>query len=271
MSNSDAAFSGAIAQFYDRYFGHALFGPYGEDIARRAASLSSGTLLEIAAGTGIATAVLARSLPVEVAIVATDLNQPMLDHAATKPGMDRVTWQQANAMALPFADASFDMVVCQFGVMFYPDRRLAHAEAHRVLKPGGRYVFNVWDQLARNAIFAVVHEAVADLYPAKPPGFIARTPCGYYQEASIREDLRHGGFTDCDIEVVEATWSASSHRDPAIALCQGSPLRAEIEAADPDGTHRATEAAAEAIAAHLDGRSPNFLTRALLVEAVKPA
>ena len=235
------------------------------------ADLSSGALLEVAAGTGIVTTILAQALPPEVAVTATDLNQPMLDFAATKPGLDRITWRQADAVALPFPDASFDAVVCQFGVMFFLDRQHAHAEAHRVLKPGGRYIFNVWDKLADNPVFEIVHRAVANLYPARPPGFIARTPCGYNDETVIRSDLQQGGFESCTITTVATTWSPSSARDPAIAFCQGSPLRAEIEAADPDGPVRATETAAAAIAAYLGGRSPDFKTRAVVVEATKQA
>jgi SAM-dependent methyltransferase len=271
LANTDTTFSGAIAQYYDRHFGIPLFGPYGEDIARRLAGVSSGALLEIAAGTGIVTAVLAQALPLKVAVTATDLNQPMLDFAATKPGLDRITWRQADAVALPFPDASFDVVVCQFGVMFFSDRPRAHAEAHRVLKPGGRYIFNVWDKLADNPVFEIVHRAVANLYPARPPGFIARTPCGYNDEAIIRRDLQQGGFESCTLTAVATTWSPSSLRDPALAFCQGSPLRAEIEAVDPDGPIRATEAAAAAITAFLSGGSPDFQTRALVVEATKQA
>ena len=267
MAATDAVFSAAIAQFYDRHFGPPLFGPYAEDIAPRLAGLSSGALLEVAAGTGIVTAVLAQSLPAAVVITATDLNQPMLDFAATKPGLDRVIWQQADAMNLPFPDASFDAVVCQFGVMFFPDRSRGHAEARRVLKPGGRYIFNVWDKLASNPIMETVHRTVADLYPERPPGFIGRTPCGYHDPDSIRRDLKAGGFNGCTIETVAAAWSPASPRDPAIAFCQGSPLRAEIEAVDPDGPARATEAAAAAIVVYLSGRSPVFPTQALVVEA----
>jgi len=270
LANSDTNFSGAIAEFYDRYFGPPLFGPYGEDIAGRLSGLSSGALLEVAAGTGIVTAILARALSPAVAITATDLNQPMLDFAAKKPGLDRVTWRQADAMALPFPDASFDAVVCQFGVMFFPDRARAHVEACRVLKPGGRYFFNVWDTLAQNPVFETVHQAVAGLYPAAPPSFIARMPCGYTDPALIRRDLAAGGFEVCTIAPVAATWSTSSPRDAAIAFCQGSPLRGEIEAADPDGLDRATEAAAAAVATQLGGSSPEFQTRALLVEATRP-
>lgn len=271
MANTDTTFSGAIARFYDRHFGTPLFGPYGEDIAGRLVGLSSATLLEVAAGTGIVTTILARALPPSVAIIATDLNQPMLDFAATKPDLDRITWRQADGTALPFRDASFDVVVCQFGAMFFSDRPRAYAETHRVLKPGGRYIFNVWDKLAHNPVFEIIHRAVANLYPAQPPGFIARTPCGYNDETIIRNDLHQGGFESCSITKVATIWVPSSSRDPAIAYCQGTPLRAEIEAADPDGPFHATETAAEAIAAYLCGRSPEFETRALVIEATKQA
>ena len=141
MVNTDTAFSGAIAQFYDRHFGPPLFGPYAEDIAARLASLSSGALLEVAAGTGIVTSVLAQSLPAAVAIAATDLNQPMLDFAATKAGLDRVIWQQADAMDLPFPDASFDTAVVTFALCSVPDEQAALSEITRVLAPGGRLLF----------------------------------------------------------------------------------------------------------------------------------
>jgi ubiquinone/menaquinone biosynthesis C-methylase UbiE len=169
MAKTDTAFSGAIARFYDQYFGYPLFGPHAEKVARRVAGLSSGSVLEVAAGTGIATATLAQSLPADVELIATDLNQPMLDFAATKPELSRVTWRQADATALPFPDDSFDAVICQFAVMFYPNRRKGHAEAYRVLKPGGRYVFNVWDRISRTTIFEIVHETIAGLYPAHLP------------------------------------------------------------------------------------------------------
>jgi SAM-dependent methyltransferase len=266
MANADAVFSGAIAQIYERHFGPPLFGPYAVDIAKRLDGFSAGTLLEIAAGTGIVTATLAQNLPVTVRITASDLNQPMLDLAATKPGLERVTWRQADAMSLPFDDAAFDVVVCQFGVMFFPDRSRAHAEVRRVLKPDGRFIFNVWDSLPNNPVFETVQRTVADLYPEKPPGFISRTPCGYHDPDTIRRDLRTAGFQDCRIELVTKTWNASSPRDPAIAFCQGSPMLQEIMTVDPSGPGRAIDAVVAAIAAHHPEVPPAFQTQALVVE-----
>ena len=170
-------------------------------------------------------------------------------------------------MELPFGDAAFDAVICQFGVMFFPDRPRAHAEVHRVLKPGGRYLFNTWDEIGANPASQIVDRTVAALYPASPPSFLSRTPWGYNDQATIRADVRAGGFADCSVEVVAAHWNVASARDAARALCHGTPLRAEIEACDADGLQRATEAAADALAARFGDGTVAFPTRSLLVEA----
>ncbi|HXA72004.1 MAG TPA: class I SAM-dependent methyltransferase, partial [Stellaceae bacterium] len=144
MTNVDQTFAGSIPALYDRHLGPMLFEPYALDMAERVARLAPKRVLEIAAGTGIVTRALSQKLPT-VPIVATDLNQPMLDHAAARLSSERITWRQADAQALPFDDASFDVLVCQFGVMFFPDKAKAFSEARRVLAPGGRFLFNVWD------------------------------------------------------------------------------------------------------------------------------
>jgi SAM-dependent methyltransferase len=152
-------------------------------------------------------------------------------------------------LALPFADASFDAVACQFGVMFFPDRVAAHREMRRVLKRGGRLVFNVWDDLAHNPVAAAVHEAVARRYAADPPQFLARMPHGYHDVARARADLEAAGFTQIAITTVTLPSRAASARDPAVGFCQGSPLRAQIESRDPSGLAAATDDAAAAVAA----------------------
>lgn len=152
----------------------------------------------------------------------------MIDFGAGKPGMGRVAWRQADAMALPFVDASFDVVVCQFGVMFFPDRVRAFAETRRVLRPGGRYIFNVWDRLEHNWWVRIAEEAVKRLFPGAQIGFLGRVPFGYHDPERIRGDLRAAGFQACQIEAVAGTFRATP-RDLAVGICQGSPLRAEIE------------------------------------------
>jgi SAM-dependent methyltransferase len=188
--------------------------------------------------------------------VATDLNQPMLDRAAAQQSdRDRVTWRQADALALPFADREFDLVACQFGAMFFPDKIKAYREIRRVLKPRGRFFFNVWDRLADNEFADVVTQALAALFPQDPPLFMARTPHGYHQVETIRAELTEAGFTEIAIETIEHRSKAASPHDPAIAYCQGTPLRNEIETRDPALLEAATKATADAIA-HRFGKGP---------------
>jgi ubiquinone/menaquinone biosynthesis C-methylase UbiE len=168
MTSTDAAFSGSIPALYDRCLGPLLFQPYAEDLARRVAGLAPRHILETAAGTGIVTEALAKALP-QAQIVATDLNQAMLDVAAKRVRSAGVSFRQADAQALPFPDAGFDAVVCQFGVMFFPDRVLAYREARRVLRPGGHFLFNVWNGLDDNPLSGAVAAAVAQLFPAIRP------------------------------------------------------------------------------------------------------
>jgi SAM-dependent methyltransferase len=248
MRPTDRVFAGSIPALYDRYLGPLIFEPYAADLAKRLEDLTAGRLLEIAAGTGVVTRALAR-LPDAVAIVATDLNPPMLAFAAARMEPRRpITWRQADALALPFAESEFDVAVCQFGVMFFPDKRTAFREALRVLKPGGRFLFNVWDRIEVNEFAQVVSEAVAALFPENPPRFMARTPHGYHDTGMIRDELKAVGFSSIAIETVERRSKAPSARDPAIGFCQGTPLRNEIDARDPRRLAEVTEAATRAIA-----------------------
>ena len=241
MISTDSEFSGSIAGLYDRLLGPLLFRPYAEDLARRVAAASPAAILETAAGTGIVTEAIARAVP-GATLVATDLNQAMLDVAASRIAAPRVTFRQADAMALPFPDRSFDVVACQFGVMFFPDRVHAYREALRILRPGGQFLFNSWDRIEANPASDVLARAVASLFPGDPPDFLARVPFGYHDKHAIEADLRAAGFSVIEGETV-AMRSRGSARETAIGLCQGSPLRAEIEAR---GSLDAATAAAEA-------------------------
>jgi ubiquinone/menaquinone biosynthesis C-methylase UbiE len=249
MADSDKIFAGSIPALYDRYLGPLIFEPYAADLAERLSDLRDGQILETAAGTGVVTRALARRLPEGVRIVATDLNQPMLDHAATLLPSPRVIWRQADALALPFEAGSFDAVVCQFGVMFFPDRLKAYREALRVLKPGGRLLFNVWDRIEENEFALTVTRALEAVFPADPPLFLARTPHGHHDTDAIGRELSAAGFTQVQIVTLARRSRAATHRDPAIGFCQGTPLRNEIEGRDAGRLQEATEAAASAIAA----------------------
>ncbi len=269
MRDTDKAFRGSIPAAYDRYLGPMIFQPYASDMADRLAGLGAGRLLETAAGTGIVTRTLARTLSDGVAIVATDLNPPMLDFAARRSEARRVTWQQADALALPFADGEFDAVVCQFGFMFFPNKIAGFREALRLLKPSGRLLFSVWDRIEKNEFAHIVHETVASLFPDNPPGFLARTPHGYHDARLIRDDLRAAGFGRINIETVESRSRAPSARNPAIGFCQGTPLRNEIEGRDPSRLAEATDAAARAIARRFGEGSVEGKMQALVITAVR--
>ena len=250
MTAADSVFAGSIPALYHRLLGPLLFEPYAWDIAKRAAALQPARILETAAGTGIVTGALMREAG-KAEIVATDLNQAMIDVAAGRLMSWRVTFQAADAQALPFEDASFDVVVCQFGAMFFPDRIAAYKEAKRVLNPGGRFLFNVWDRIDRNPVTSAVSAAVASLFPNDPPSFYRRVPFGYHDPAAVEADLRAAGFEDIRSETVERT-SVVNARDAATGLCAGAPLRAEIEERDASRLDEAIEAAAASLS-HLDG------------------
>lgn len=252
--DSDKTFAGSIPDFYERYLVPLIFEPYASDLAARVAAKRPTTVLEIAAGTGVVTRAMAAALPENVSIIATDLNQPMLDCAASRSSIRSVRWQQADAMTLPFEDEAFDAVVCQFGVMFFPDRRKAYAEARRVLKPGGTFLFNAWDRIEDNEFADAVTASLQTLFPADPPRFLARTPHGYHDTATIVADLSAAGFYAApEITSVSARSRADSCRGPAIAYCHGTPLRNEIEARSGGDLDAATDVAADAIARRFGG------------------
>ena len=249
MTATDKLFAGSVPELYERLMVPLIFEDYARDLAERVVRAAPQDILETAAGTGVVTRALVSRLPANVRYVATDLNQPMLDHAAAKqPDRSRVTWRQVDALALPFEDKKFDIVVCQFGALFLPDKVAAYREARRVLKPRGHLFFSVWDRISANEFADIVTAALAALFPQDPPRFLARTPHGYHDVEKIREEVTAAGFTNVTIETVDHRSRAASPRDPAIAYCQGTPLRNEIEARDASRLQDATTAAANALA-----------------------
>ena len=218
-------------------------------MAQRVAAISPLSVLETAPGTGVVTRALAPRLGAEARYVVIDLNLPMLEYAAARQGRDaRIEWRQADALDLPFDDASFDVVCCQFGAMFFPNRVAGYTEARRVLRTGGRFVFSVWDRIEENAFADEVTNAVAAMFPHDPPRFLARTPHGYHDIVLIREELGRAGFADIEIQTREEECRARSAREAATAYCQGTPLRSEIEARDAGLLQLATDRATAAIA-----------------------
>jgi ubiquinone/menaquinone biosynthesis C-methylase UbiE len=259
-NETDKVFSGPIAEMYDTYLVPLLFEPYAADLAARLTQRPLANVLEIAAGTGVVTRRLASALPPTVSIVATDLNQAMIDHAAARGTTRPVTWQLVDAMSLPFGDKTFDAVVCQFGAMFFPEKGRAFAEARRVLRDGGVFIFSVWDRIEENEFAHTVENALVTLFPDDPPRFLSRTPHGYYDQNTIRQDLARGGFSKkAEIVSIAARSRAASAQIPAVAYCQGSPLRTEIENRGQFSLMEATDVAEAAIRrqfgnAEIDGK-----------------
>lgn len=245
---ADKRFAGAIPEMYDRLLVPLIFAPYADDLAARLRLRAPGRVLELAAGTGAATRALAAQLPPSTEIVATDLNPAMLQHARAVGTARPVTWQQADALALPFPDGTFDAVVCQFGAMFFPDKSRGFAEARRVLRPGGVLLFSTWDRIEENAFAETVTAVLVARFPERPPRFLARTPHGYHDPAVIRRDLAAGGFAASpEVTTLAARSRAATAEVPAIAYCQGTPLRNELEACSATGVEEGTALAARAI------------------------
>jgi SAM-dependent methyltransferase len=270
MPSNDTRFSDAVAVLYQDLLVPLIFAPYATDLAARLAPLQPVRVLELAAGTGVVTRELAARLDPGVELVATDLNEAMLAVAKAQGTARDVSWRQADAMALPFEDASFDAVVCQFGAMFFPDKAHAFAEARRVLRPGGTLLFNTWDRIETNDFAWVVSEAVAGLFPDDPPRFLARLPHGYFSTEAIARDLAGGGFAGPPrIATVTATSRADTPGLAALAYCQGTPLRGEIEARHGASLEQATAVATAAMTARFGAGPVAGRIQALVVQVAR--
>jgi len=265
-----ARFSGAVPRAYQTYLVPLLFAPYAEVLTARVMAHRPRRVLEVAAGTGVLTRAMASRLPSDVEIVATDLNPSMLDHAAAIGTARPVEWRTADAQSLPFPDAGFDLVVCQFGAMFFPDRPGAYAEARRVLRAGGTFLFSTWTSIAENELAHTVQATLAGLYPDDPPRFMERTPHGYHDVEAIVRDVAAAGFPARPrIDTLTLRSRAKSPRDAAIAYCEGTPFRGEIEARGAPGLEAATDAAERAIARRFGAGAIDAAMRAHIVEAAR--
>jgi SAM-dependent methyltransferase len=269
-TDPDSLFQGPVPLLYERFLVPLIFQPFADELAARVVALAPDRVLEIAAGTGVVTRALAARLPVQAALVATDLSESMLDVAQAQGTARAVTWRQADAMQLPFANGFFDVVACQFGAMFFPDKARAFAEVRRVLAPGGVFAFSVWDRIEDNTFTDVVVRAMAGLFPDDPPGFLEHIPHGYHDNSVIRRDLSAAGFgVDPTIDIVRLASRAGSAAEAAVALCQGTPMRNEIQARGGASVGMATEVAARALAARFGEGAIEGTIQALVVVATK--
>jgi SAM-dependent methyltransferase len=268
-SPGDTRFSGSVPKLYERYLVPLIFQPYAADMVERLPTDSLTRVLEIAAGTGAVTRKLARALPAGVAIVATDLNEAMLEHAESLGTARPVEWRQADAAALPFPDQSFDAVVCQCGAMFFQDKAKAFTEARRVLRAGGVFLFSTWDRIEENEFVDTVTKSLERLFPDDPPRFHARVPHGYSEPATIERDLLSAGFGAPEITTVAKQSKGRSAREVAMAYCQGTPLRNEIEERDASLLGDATVVATKALTERFGKNQPVGKIQAHVVKVTK--
>jgi ubiquinone/menaquinone biosynthesis C-methylase UbiE len=241
---TERIFAHSTPALYERYMGF-LFEPYAKLVAERCAVLQPDRILETAAGTGIVTRAVHRANP-QAQIVATDINPAMLEFAMNALHSERVSFQHADAQKLPFSDARFDLVLCQFGVMFFPDKIRANEEARRVLRPNGHYLVVTFDQLELNPVPKAAQDAVSAFFAQKPFDYMERGPFSYFDPAQIKHDLLAAGFTETKIETIKLSTRVNAH-DAAQGLIFGSPFRSEIERRDPSALDRAAEAVAHAL------------------------
>lgn len=255
MSGSAFAFEGSIPELYDRLMVPMLFAPYAAETARRVADLQPREVLEVACGTGAVPREVVPLLAETARYVATDLNTDMLDVASARQTDARLTWQQADATALPFEDGAFDLVLSQFGVMFYPDKVAGHREALRVLRPGGTYFMTIWDSVEANGFPGTAIDAAREFFPDNPPHFMKSIPHGYFDVDRIRTDLEAAGWSDVQIEAVEKIHSIPNARFAAEAFCRGSPFRFEILDRDSEALDKVMDRI-EALVAERYGTEP---------------
>ncbi len=260
-------FTGSVAESYDRFLGETFFAPFAQDIAQRAAKFAPRRILECAAGTGIVTHALAMALP-DAEILATDLNAPMLEQAKQKTNaFGNVQFAQADAQKMQLGDGAFDLVIHQFGIMFFPDRKAHYREARRLLTPNGHLLFSTYDSLEFNDCPRLAEEALVKLYPENPPRVISQFPHGYWDRQLITSEVGSAGFGSVAINTVEKTCVAPDAFWIAQGLCLGTPVRGEIMARNPAGMDQAIDAVAQRIAEALGGQQINGRMKGLVVTA----
>jgi ubiquinone/menaquinone biosynthesis C-methylase UbiE len=271
MADVTAAFTGKIPKNYDRYLASLLFDAFADDLVARVPVHDDVRILEVACGTGIVTRRLVDRLAGRGSIVATDLNEAMFAHARKGlPRRGEATWRHADGTSLPFESRSFDVVVCQFGLMFFPDKAAGAREAFRVLEPGGVYLFSVWDSLEQNPVQRLTHETIAAFFPQDPPKFYT-VPCSYHDVTVLETLLRDAGFEDVRCERVAKEGQSASATDAALGLIDGNPVCAEIMQRRPEALAEIKVAVAARLARELGDEPLRAPLRAVVVTGRRPA
>jgi ubiquinone/menaquinone biosynthesis C-methylase UbiE len=267
--SSITAFAGSVPKNYDRYLGPVLFEPYALDVAERLKNDNLKEVLELACGTGRVTKHLATLIAEEGQLVATDLNADMLALAETNVISSKIKWQVADAQELPFDDNGFDHVVCQFGVMFFPDKQKAFAEAHRVLQPGGKFLFSVWDQLEHNPPIFIIQKVMDAMFGEDAPDFMKKGPHSFFGKVIIKQFLTDAGFQSIHLDVVQKTGVYSSPDDLVTGFVDGSPLSSFLEKHPRSVKSELKQKLHEELTAEVERYGKQVPLQAIVVEAVK--
>lgn len=263
------AFSGNIPRYYDSGLGPLFFEPFSKHLGARIAERSPDAVLELACGTGRLTRRMMEGLPAGARVVATDVNPAMLQFAQQAIADPRIEWGVVDAVELPYPDAHFDLVVAQFGVMFYADRTKAYRQALRVLRPGGRLLFTCWNALEANPVAKLTQDVVKHFFPVDTPAFYT-IPFAYHDRAVIREEVLSAGFARVDLELASLEGRSPGAHEAAIGLLEGSPIHTAIMDRDPDALPAMRDLLRANLTAAYGKGELHVPLSAWIVEAVKP-
>ena len=230
MEKQHALFAGTIPINYEKYLGPFLFEPYALDIISRLKDKKYSNILELACGTGRVTAHLAK-LVSPGTLTATDLNKDMIEVAKQFVTDENIKWQVADAMELPFEKNSFDAVVCQFGIMFFPDKLKGLQEAYRVLKPGGKLIFNTWDKVENVPAIHEGRKTIESFFENDTPGFYA-IPFSMHDKNELESLMKAAGFKNAKASLGKKE-GISSAPDLAKGMVDGNPIYLAIIEKDP--------------------------------------
>lgn len=227
--SSATEFTGSVPYNYDQYLGPLLFEPYAMDLFERLQGKTYQRILELACGTGRVTRYLAELVKEQGQLFATDLNPDMLQVASQKADDGRIQWRVVNAHDIPYDSNFFDVVVCQFGIMFFKEKPRALAGIYRILKPGGVFLFSTWDHVEHNAAACITQEVLSEFFPDDPPDFLDKGPYSLFDPGEIKALLEKAGFTAIDITTVSKVGMISSADQVALGIVDGSPLTSYLE------------------------------------------